>query len=495
MNILNDNNSGETLSAKVVKGTGWVFALRVLTQLFIIGRLILLARLLMPSDFGLMGIALLVISILEAFSQTGIQQALVWKKEEIKEHLDTAWGILILRGIVLFVVLYFIAPYVSAFFKVATADTGVGPELVIRVIGISILLKAFTNIGVVYFYKELDFRKQFIYQIGGALADFVVSVSAALILKSVWALAMGLLAGNLVSCILSYIIHPCRPRFRLEKAKTRELFGYGKWITGSGILIFFGGHIDDLFVGRLLGAGALGFYQVAYKISNTPASEITYVIGRVAFPAYAKLQGEQLRLRQAYFKIMGVTVLFSIPIAIAIILLARDFTWIFLGEKWLPVVPVMQLVAVGALIKSVVSTGSALFMGSGYPRYEFYMQLMRVIIIVLAIYPAVIYMDISGAAGCVILSMLGMLVVWYIYTRRITGASREFYAKSFGPPLLGSLVMGGVIYLSMMFWKASWLSLPVFIGIGVLGLLVYAGVIYLFGLKKFLPRMNADDRR
>ena len=147
--------------------------------------------------------------------------------------------------------MYFVAPFVASFFYAPEAKP------IIQDIGFSVLLQAFTNIGVIYFQKELEFNKEFIYQFAGTLADFIVAVSAVLILKNVWALVFGMLAGNAVRCIVSYLIHPYRPRLSSDLAKAKELFGFGKWVLGSSILIFLITQGDDIFVGKLLGATAL----------------------------------------------------------------------------------------------------------------------------------------------------------------------------------------------------------------------------------------------
>jgi len=318
---------GETLSQKVVKGGFWVFLLRIVNRGFSLVRLIILARILSPSDFGLMGIALLTMSTLETFSQTGFQQALIQKKENIRSYLDSSWTALIFRGFILFVILYFIAPYAAIFFDAPKAKP------IIQVIGFTVLFRAFTNIGVIYFQKELEFNKQFIYQFSGTLADFIVAISAVLILKNVWALVLGSLAGSIVRCLISYLIHPYRPKLNFNLEKIKELFGFGKWILGSNILAFLLTQGDDIFVGKLLGTTALGFYQMAYRVSNMPATEITHVISQVTFPAYSKLQGNIPKLREAYLKVLQFTAFLSFPIAGLIFILAPDFTKIFLGEN------------------------------------------------------------------------------------------------------------------------------------------------------------------
>ncbi|RKY42346.1 MAG: lipopolysaccharide biosynthesis protein, partial [Candidatus Omnitrophota bacterium] len=338
------------LLQRAVHGGFWVFALRISQQLFRLGRLIILARILAPYDFGLIGIALLTVAILETFSQTGFQQALIQKKNNIEIYLDAAWSVLILRGFILFTILYFIAPYAAFFFNAPEAKP------IIQVIGFAVLFQAFTNIGVIYFQKELEFNKQFIYKLSGTLADFVVVISVALILRSVWALVFGLLAGAMVRLIVSYLIHPYRPHLSFDLKKTKELFGFGKWILGSSILIFLLNQGDDIFVGKLLGATALGFYQIAYRMSNMPATEITHVISQVTFPAYSKLQDNIPRLREAYLKVLQLTAFLSFPIAGLIFVLAPDFTKIFLGEKWMPMVPAMQVLCIFGVTRALNAT-------------------------------------------------------------------------------------------------------------------------------------------
>ena len=160
-----------SLSQRTVRGGLWMFLLRIIQQLFGLARLIILARILAPHDFGLMGIALLTMATLETFSQTGFQAALIQKKEDIESYLDAAWTVLIFRGLLLFGILYFAAPFVASFFNTPEAKP------IIQVIGFSVLLQAFTNIGVIYFQKELEFNKEFTYQFAGTLVDFIVAVS------------------------------------------------------------------------------------------------------------------------------------------------------------------------------------------------------------------------------------------------------------------------------------------------------------------------------
>ena len=261
-----------------------------------------------PSDFGLLGVALLTLSTIEIFSQTGFRSALIQKKENIESYLDTAWTVSAMRGVILFLILYLSSPIISKFFNSPQAMS------VIKVISISILFSGFKNIGILFFQKELEFKKQFIYEFSATIGDLIVAISLAFILRNVWALVWGVLAANFVRFVMSYVLSPYRPKFRIQKEKFKDLFGFSKWVLGSGILVFLTTQGDDIFVGKMLGVTTLGFYQMAYLLSNLPATEITHVISRVTFPAYSKLQEDLSKIKEAYLKVLQVIAFFSFPL-------------------------------------------------------------------------------------------------------------------------------------------------------------------------------------
>ena len=454
---------GEGLYQRTVRGGAWVFALRITEQVFGIVRLIILARVLAPNDFGLMGVALLAMMTLETFSETGFQAALIQKEENIKGYLDAAWTVSTLRGLVLFAVLFLIAPYAAIFFKAPVATP------IIRVVGLAALLQGLTNIGVIYFQKELEFNKQFLYMLSGTLADFVVAVSAALILKSVWALVFGVLAANLVRLIVSYLIHPYRPHLSSDLGKAKELFGFGRWILGSSILVFLVTQGDDIFVGKLLGVTLLGFYQMAYRISNAPATEITHVISQVTFPAYSKLQDNLPGLREGYLKTLQLTAFISIPLAAGIFILAPEFTTIFLGDKWMPMVPAMQALALAGLMRSVAATAGYVFLGVGKPRIDTRWQVIRLIVLGASIYPLTLQLGILGTSLAVCLSTLVSAIGFGFTVIEITGCGIRSFSKMIGFPLMSGIVMALLIFAlkANVSTVGIWQFL-LFVGLGIL---------------------------
>lgn len=459
------------LRARVVRGGFWVFALRITTRLFGLARTIILARLLAPADFGLFGIALLAMSALETFSQTGFNAALIQKKEDTKAYLDMAWTVQAIRGIILGLIAFAIAPYVAMFFDAPAAKP------LLQVIAFSVLLQGFTNIGVVYFQKELEFHKLFVYQLCGTFADIGVAITVAFLLRSVWALVFGLLAGTLVRTVLSYFVHPYRPRIRFNRQQFKELFGFGKWLLGSSVLMFLVTQGDDIFVGKLLGVTALGFYQLAYRLSNMPATEITHVISQVTFPAYSKLQDDITKLKEAYLKVLQITAFLSFPIAGLIFVLGPDFTKIFLGEKWMPMVPAIQVLVLAGLVRSIAATTGPVFLAVGKPKIETQWQVVRFLILAALIYPLTIRWGIVGSSIAVLLSILASTLGFIVMVLQITSCKTLKFAKTIAFPWIGGALM--VISVFAVKATSNTIGMPHFFLLAAVGGLTYLSVIYL----------------
>lgn len=435
----NRYEESESLSRKVIRGGAWVFAMRITNRGLGFIRTIILARLLVPEDFGLLGIAMIVVVTLEIFSQTGFQAALIQKKENVESYLDTAWTISAVRGVLIFIILFFSAPMAASFFNLPQAT------LVIRIIAISSILTGLRNIGIIFFQKEFKFNKQFLFGFSSTLTDLVVSVALVFVLRNVWALVWGGLAGNSIRLFMSYLLHPYRPRVRFEKVEAKKLFGFGRWILGSGVLLFLATQGADIFVGKMLGVTALGFYSLAFLLSNLPESEITHVISQVTFPAYSKMQDNIPRLRESYLKVLQFTAVIAIPLACGIFILAPEFTKLFLGDKWLPMVPAMKVLALASLVRSIAATAGPVFHGIGKPRIDTVWQVVRLIVLVILIYPLTMRWGILGASISVLFSILVSTLGFSSMVLKITECEFKNFGKMIALPLLCSIIMMVVV--------------------------------------------------
>ena len=350
---------------------------------------------------------------------------------------------------------------------------------------LSYVFQGLTNIGVVTFQKNLEFHKEFAYRFSGVFVDMVVTVTTAYWFRNAWALIFGYLAADLMRLLVSYWIHPFRPRFRLNWIKVKEMFSYGVWVLLFGVAIFVGENGAGVVIGKIIGATALGYFQFANRITGLALRQLGFTIHRVAFPVYASLQGSADSMREAYRRIAGLSVILMMPASAGIFCMGHDFARIFLGDKWMPMVPALLLLAATSLIGSILWTGRPAFMGRGRPQTVFYMQLALCTTLFALIYPLASRWGIVGAAAAMLLSSVSALTVWFINIRPQLGMKAKDLAHLFLPPLIASIFMASVLaglrLLTLPLlpdarvWSILWFG-----GMILSGIAVYAGFIFLF---------------
>ena len=438
---------GEGLADRTAKSGIWATATNVGDRFLQIVLLVVLARLLDPADFGLMGIALLVVSGLRRFSELGLEAALIQREEaNIDTYLNTAWCLQALRGASLAGLAFLSAPYIASFFGEPRA-TGV-----LRVISVAPLLYDLRNPAIVYFQKSLEFHKEFVYELSGSMAYFCVALGYALVRPTVWALVFGYIATNVAQLLVSYLLHGYRPWPEFDRSFAKEMIGYGKWITGSSIVAFLFLQGDDAVVGWLLSATALGFYQLAYRLSNAPATEITNVVSTVMFPAYSQLQNDPDRLREAFAKTLKMVTLVSFPMAIGIMVVTPTFVRAFLGPKWLPMTTVMQILAVWGLLRAFAATSSPVWKAIGRPDYVTKLGIVKLVLLALLFYPVTTRYGIEGTA----LLLVGtyVFVQWPIgvyLTVKPIDMTYTRYLRALAYPLMASIAMGLIVVFAQRF--------------------------------------------
>jgi len=461
-----------SLFHKVRAGGFWVFLLRIVDRAFGIVKIVVTARLLSPEEFGLFGVALLAVTICETFTQSGFEGALIQKKEDVKGYLDTAWTIQVVRGVALFLLLFCLSPVVASFFKTPHVSQ------LVRVIAVSQLVIGFRNIGVIYFAKELDFGRQFVFQFVPSCIDLMVSMVLLFTFKNVWALVIALLVRHTLTTAWSFVMHDYRPSLRVDWDKARDLFTFGKWALGSGVLYFLLTQGDDLLVGKVLGAGVLGLYLMAYKISNIPTTEITNVISYVTFPAFSKLQHEPVKLRRAYLQVLKVIMFTTFPLALLLFLLAEDFTILILGEQWRSMVPAMKILCAVGLVGSFGATIRPLFYGVGKPGIHTKLSFLHLLVLGCLIYPLTRHMGIVGAAFSVLSAMTLTQLVASVMVIRQLKVSYPDFVKLFIFPSAAAAVMGlCVVACQRLVVETNLWSLG---AVGLMGAGVYLGVCIVF---------------
>jgi lipopolysaccharide exporter len=342
---------------------------------------------------------------INTFTQTGFQAALVHKRGDITNDLNTAWTIGLIRAFILCLIVFFAAPFLASLNvpedKVALTIS------IIRVMGFSFLISALANPGVIYFSKEMEFHKRFIIEMSGTLVGIIFSAVVVIIYKSVWSIVLGRVLGNIVRCILSYVMHSHRPKLVIDLRRMRRMWSFGKWVFGSSILNFINVQGDDFLVWWYIDVASLGIYRLAFRFGTIPVREITQVVSRISFPAFSKLQGDLPRLRDAYFKMLKVTAFFSIPIAGMIFILTPEFVVTFINkplDELTSLIPVMQALAIFGMISSIGSTTGSILQAIGRPSIITKILVFRTIVLALVIFPLTKYYGILGTAIAVVIA-------------------------------------------------------------------------------------------
>ncbi|OGM79097.1 hypothetical protein A2382_03840 [Candidatus Woesebacteria bacterium RIFOXYB1_FULL_38_16] len=409
---------GVGYSKEAVKGLGWMGGLRIVTRGIAFVRVAILARILSPAQFGVFGIATLVLSLLEVFTETGVNIILIQdKKKKIDYYLDTAWIISIFRGFIVSVTLLFSAYYISAFFN--------SPEsrnLIILVAFVP-LIRGFINPAVVKFQKNLEFHKEFGFRLTVFAFDSGSAIILALTTHRADSLVWGLIIGAIAEVVLTHLILNPKPKFKFKFNEFKKVMNRGKWVTGAGIFNYLFREGDDMVIGRVLGEYSLGMYQMAYKISTLPISELSDVFGRVTFPVYAKIADDRQRLGRALLKTTVVVSTLVLVSGVVIYLFANEIVLIFLGEKWAEAIPVVRVLTIFGVVRGIVGIAYSPLFALGKQRYVTIITLVGIVGLFASVYPLTIRYGIVGTAWATVIGSIIMLPVSLFYIKRVLNAT------------------------------------------------------------------------
>ena len=396
-----------------LRGISWMGALRSGTRTIAFVKIAVLARILLPEQFGLVGIALLALSLLEIMTETGINVFLIQEKDELEEYLDTAWIVSIARGIIIALVLFLATPFIAAFFKSPQAQN------LLYLVALIPLIRGFINPAIVRYQKELLFNKEFLFRFSIFSLDAFVAIIIALITRNAASLIWGMVAGAIFEVIFSHLTIKPRPKPAFRGEQLKKVVNRGKWITLAGFFNYLFKEVDDIAVGRILNTASLGIYQVAYKISSLPITEIVDVFSRVTFPVFVKIADEPKRLKKAYFKTLTAVFLLTCLAGIFLFFFARPLVLILLGDKWLAAIPVIRILAFFGVIRSLTLATQPLFLAVKHQEYATYVTLAGILGIGVSLMPLVAAYGIVGAGISALIGALTAIPVNLFYVSKL----------------------------------------------------------------------------
>jgi lipopolysaccharide exporter len=445
---------------QIAQGVGWLMLFKVADRGLGLVSTLVLARLLVPADFGLVAMATAVVALTQLMGAFGFDTALIQRQDARREHYDTVWTFEVIFGSAIAVALLIIAVPAAAFFGEPRL------QLVIPVLAISALAGGFENIGTVAFRKELDFRREFRFLLAKRLASFIVTVSLAILLHTYWALIAGIVAGKFLAVLISYRLHPYRPRFTL--AARADLLHFSKWIFMSNLIQFLHSRSTDFILGRIIGSHGLGIYNVAVEIAATPSSEFIAPLNRAVYPAYARLSTNLEDLRVRFMAVFGVISLVGFPVSIGVVCVADPAVRVLLGERWLEAIPIIQVIAITGLAGALQSNLYLVHLALGKPKANTLLSATLLVVALPAVIAASLHYGALGAAyahsGVAVLGLFGIVVVFL----RLTGISAWALGQAVWRPVLGCAAMACAVFATDAWIARHWEELVVGVRLVVL---------------------------
>lgn len=339
----------EVSRSKLLKGAGWVSAGTIAVNALGILSTIILARLLVPADFGLVAIATALVSIIEMLTEFSLSKALIQHRAPVEEHYHTAWTMNVVRAAIVGGIIASLGQPLASFYEEARLVE------ILWFLGLVTFIGGFVNPKLVVFQRELSFHQSFIMRCTSKLAGFCVCVPIAWIYQSYWALLFGVLATETAILIVSYALIPFRPKVTFSRY--RDLLSFSIWITFAQWIQAVNWRAQPLVFGYLLPASLVGQLNLSGKLVGNTLEQVTSPIRALLFPAFSRLQDEKDRMRLGYVRSQGTICLITFPFAAGIAILAADIVPLVIGEKWLPAVPLMQLMAITRSIGAVQNLG------------------------------------------------------------------------------------------------------------------------------------------
>ena len=471
---LGDRSAG----ADMTRGSIWMVAMRwVMRGIGTISTLVLV-RLLAPSDFGVIAMAMIVVGFLEVLSQSGIDLALIRQQDSSRDDYNSAWTLQLLLSIIVALVLLASAPLAAATFE--------EPKLipVIQALSIRSVFGGLQNVGIIEYRKNLNFYLDFKFNVISKSINFIVVVGCAVLLRNYWALVLGMISSQLMVLLLSYVMHSYRPRFCTRKITS--LFSFSGWLVAARITRYWGSKVDEFVVGSSAGAPFMGSYHVANEISTAPTSEIAVPMGRGLYPVYAGLLGAHQVLFEHFLMVLSTVALLCIPIGFGLAAVARDAALVILGKQWQHAAFLIEYLAIFGVFYAIVRTIDVLFEVLGRVRLLAVMGLtnlvaMTVIFLVVAHNFGV---ESIAVARCAVGA--GAVIVIIFVVTRTTSITLSAVASVLWHRFAAGLVMVAMVQiLHQPALQPTIIRLTVDIGVGIFA---YTAAILIFWFLRGRPQ-------
>lgn len=470
----------ESLKKKTVKGSIWSFADNLLNVgiQFLVS--LVLARILTPHEYGLIGIITIFIAVFNSIVDSGFSSALIRKKEARDIDYNTIFFFNLVLSILLFVLLYIGAPYIGSFFN--------EPQLVAlsRVMGLIVIINAFAIIQRTILVKRIDFKTQTKVSFIASVSSGIIGIAMAMSGFGVWSLVGQQLSYKLLSTVFLWLYGRWFPKLQFSIASFKELFGFGWKLLVSGLIDTVWRQIYQVVIGKCYSSATLGQYTRAEQFVSLCSSNLNVVVSRVTYPVLSSIQDDRDRLKAAYRRIIRLSMLVTFVLVLGLGAVARPMVLVLIGEQWLPCVPILQIICFSYMMYPLHALNLNMLQVQGrsdlFLKLEIYKKILGIGPVLLGIFINIYWMLIGGV-------LTGFFA--YYLNAYYSGPFLKYgvwqqvkdVLPSFGVALTMAVIVFGIGYLP---WS-PFLLLPLQI---VVGAVITVTLCHLFKLEEYIELKN-----
>ena len=451
----------DDLKTKTAKGVGWGFADNILGLGITAAANIILARILSPADFGIIGMTAIFMTLSTSLVDSGFTNALTRKKDAVKADFDTVFYFNLTVSCLLYLLLFFCAPFIAAFFN----EKILVP--IIRILGISLIINAFGIVQKIILIRRIDFRTQAWISLASSLTAAVAAVTAAFSGLGVWSLVILQVGKLAVNTVLLWSVSKWHPGLCFSRKSFKDMFSFGGRLLITSIISTIWSEMYSFIIGKIYSSSVLGQYSRADKVRNMVTSNVSSVMQKVSYPVLASIQDEGKRQVNVYRKVLKTTVLISFTAVFGVWAVAGPFILTVFGNQWLPAVDYLRIMCFSGLFLPLMMCSANVINADGRSDITLRLEILKT---VFGVIPVLFGIFISVEA--MLLSMIATSAVLYMihswYVSRLISYSVMQQLADILPIFLISLFMALVVNLFNYINLQPWLLLIIQISTGAL---------------------------
>ncbi len=435
-----------SLKKQALSGVKWTFLQQLGTQGigFVIS--VILARLLMPEEFGLIAMISVVIAIGNTLLNAGLSSSLIRSKELDEEDYSTVFYFNLVASIIIYFITYLIAPFIADFYNQPILTT------LVRWLSLIFIINAFATIQQTRLTKQMDFKTQTIVAIPSLIIGGIIGIFMALQGYGVWSLIGYNLSKSLANMLLLWYHSKWKPRWKFNREKFKTHFYFGYKLTLSGLLDTIFNNAYNIVIGKFFPPAQVGYYQRAKTMQMYPVRTASSILAKVTYPLFAQIQDDNRRLKSVYKKILQMNVFILAPVLISAGVLAVPLFRFLFTEKWLPAAPYFQILIPAGILYPIHSFNLNILKVKGRSDLFLKLEIIKKIIIVFTIVMGLQY----GIYGLLYMSVLGSFIAFFINTH-YSGKFIDYTAleqiKDILPVIFLSLITGIIVLFIDYFLK------------------------------------------